>query len=182
MNDKYEKSFTKLHDELVGLPKDVRVEFIKRFQRHNFSARLDAYHSVRDIFGFGNACSQTYLLFLSGRDKTDRLGKITLPLHLCGAATEGLQGGLVMVREPDFVATSHGATPSFLTVTPHAHRQALGAHTKLLDRANNLLISESFLTDVSVDVTSWRHDGSPAADTEFSWMCTVEGAIALFIE
>jgi hypothetical protein len=183
MNDKHEKTLTKLHDELLRLPKDVREEFIKGFQRHSFSARLDAYHSVRTIFGSGNICSQTYLLFLSGRDRTDRSGKMTLPLQslLCGAATDGLQGGLVILREPDFVATARGSIPSFLTATPHAQRQQLGAGTLLLDRTNNQLSNESFLTDVSVDVMSWRHDGSAAADTEFSWMCTVEGATILSI-
>ncbi|MBU2641739.1 MAG: hypothetical protein KJ889_08040 [Gammaproteobacteria bacterium] len=183
MHDKYEKSLAKLHDEFVGLPQDVRLEFIERFQRHSFSARLDAYHAKRDLFGFGNACSQTWLLFLSGRDRTDRQGKTTLPLQslLCGAASEGLANQLVMVREPVVVATAHGSTQSFLTVTTHAQPLQPGATTLLQDRANNRLSNDSFLTDVSVEVMSWRHDGTPAAETEFSWTCTVEGAIAVFI-
>ncbi len=183
MNDKYEKSLTKLHDEFVGLPKDVREKFIEQFQRHSYSARLDAYHAKHDIFGFGQACSQTWLLFLSGRDRTDRQGKTTLPLQslLCGAASEGLASQLVMVREPVVVATAHGSTQSFLTVTTHAQRFQPGATILLQDRANNRLGNDGYLTDVSVEVMSWRHDGTPAADTEFSWTCTVEGAIAFSI-
>lgn len=182
MNDKYEKSLAKLHDEFVGLPQDVRHEFIERFQRHSFSARLDAYHAKRDIFGFGQACSQIWLLFLSGRDKTDRQGKTILPLQslLCGAASEGLASQLVMVREPVIVSTAHGSTQSFMTVTTRAQRQK-PANTYLVDRANNGLGNNEYLNDVSVDVMSWRHDGTPAADTEFSWTCTVEGAIAVVL-
>lgn len=182
MNDKYEKSLAKLHDEFVGLPEDVRREFIERFQRHSYSARLDVYHAKRDIFGFGNVCSQTWLLFLSGRDRTDHQGKTTLPLHalLCGAASEGLANGqqMVMVREPVVVATAHGSTQSFLTVSTRAQRQQ-PANTYLVDRANNGLGNNAYLTDVSAEVMSWRHDGTPAAETEFSWTCTVEGVIAV---
>lgn len=182
MHDKYEKSLAKLHDEFVGLPEDVRKEFIVRYQRHSYSARLDAYHAKRDIFGFGQACSQTWLLFLSGRDRTDRQGRTTLPLQslLCGAASEGLASRLVIVREPVVVATAHGSTQSFMTVTPRAQRFQPGA-TLLLDRANNRLDNVAYLTDVSVEVMSWRHDGTPAAEAEFSWTCTVEGAIAVSI-
>src|SRR5574340_437594 len=183
LNEKHEKSLAKLHDEFVGLPEDVRREFIERFQRHSYSARLDAYHAKRDIFGFGQACSQTWLLFLSGRDRTDRQGKTILPLQslLCGAASEGLAGPLVIVRDPVVVATAHGSTQSLMTVIPHAQPFQPDASTLLQDRANNRLDSEAYLTDVSVEVMSWRHDGTPAAETEFSWTCTVEGAIAFSI-
>jgi hypothetical protein len=183
MNDKYEKSLAKLHDEFLGLPKDVREEFIERFQRHSYSARLDAYHAKRDIFGFGQTCSQTWLLLLSGRDRTDRQGKTTLPLHslLCGAANEGPASRLVMVREPVVVATVHGSTQSFLTVTVHAQRQQPALGEKLQYRGNNLLSDDGYLADVSAEVMSWRHDGTPAAETEFSWTCTVEVAIAILI-
>ena len=165
--------------------RDVLDAFIKTFERHSYSARLDAHHAVRNTFmGRNNvtSCAQTDLLVFSGRDNVDGAGRVTLPIQslLCGAATEGLEDfaftELVIVQEPNFVATPRGSTPTFLTAVTHSTPQQLPNEqgTALIDRSGNFISARTFLGDVSVEVMAWRNDGSPAGDTGFSWVCTVE--------
>lgn len=175
MSDKHEKALEKVHQELANLPRELQEGFFKRFQRHHYSAHLDAQHAVRNILGFGTTtCSQTVFFILSGRDNTNGSGRVTLPIQFCGIAT--VDWPLVTVREPNFVATPHGATPSFLTVITRSTSQQLAPNELLLDRSGNSLSERNFLVDLSVDVMAWRGDGSPAGGIEFSWICTVEAA------
>lgn len=180
MSDKHEKALEKAQRELANLPPAVQEEFLNRLRRHSYSAHLDAEHTVRNSLGFGRpTCSKTDLYILSGRDETNRSGKVTVPIQLCGIATEDLP--FVIVREPNFVATPHGTTPSFLTVIARSAPQPLSAGDILVDRSDNVLSERNFLIDVSVDVMAWRGDESTAGGIAFSWVCTVETARRLTI-
>jgi hypothetical protein len=41
------------------------------------------------------------------------------------------------------------------------------------DRDNNAL-NQPALATVEIEVMTWKHDGTAAAETDFSWICTVE--------
>lgn len=175
MSDKHEKALEKVHHELANLPRELQEGFFRRFQRHHSSVHLDAQHAVRNILGHGTTtCSQTDLFILSGRENTNVSGRATLPVLFCGITTNVWP--LVIIREPNFVATPHGSTPSFLTVITRSTPQQLAPNEFLSDRSGNSLSERNFLVDLSVDVMAWRGDGSPAGGIEFSWVCTVEAA------
>jgi hypothetical protein len=143
----------------------------------SYSARLPAHHHLREIFG-GSFCSKTDILVLSGRDTTNSAGVATLSLNslLCGVVNEGLTGNMIftIIREPNFVVTPRGSLPSFATVVNHSTSRQLN-NEFMRDRDNNPLRNTRIL-DVTVDIRTWKHDGSPAAKTLFSWICTVEAA------
>jgi hypothetical protein len=111
------------------------LDIFQRGERHAYVARLDAHHSARSLF-VRAACWRTDLLVLSGRDVTDSAGKLTLTLDnlLCGAMTEGLPSTLMLLREPKFVATAHGAAPVVVTAATHATAQPQGAGVLVNDR------------------------------------------------
>lgn len=175
MNDKHEKALQKIQREIASIPEDVLDAFLKSLERHSYSARLDAHLAVRNAFLRPNditRCTQTDLLVVSGRDKTDNTGVVTLPIQFCGVVTDNYP--LVIIREPNFVATPHGSAPSFITVITRSTPRQLSIGQFLVDRAGSTLSERNFLGDVSVDVMAWRGDESPAGGIEFSWMCTVE--------
>jgi hypothetical protein len=45
----------------------------------------------------------------------------------------------------------------------------------IIDRDGDL-VSHGFHVDVAADVATWNHDGTAAAKTMFSWICTIEAA------
>lgn len=166
-----------IRTELAKLPQDVLDNFLEFWQRHSYSVRLDAHHSVRSILVQGSgSCSRTYLVVVSGRDQTDGSGKAVLPIHrlLCGASQENLVGAqIVLVREPQFVATPLSSVPVFATaLTKSTPAQAMPGFF-LADRDNNP-VAQPFLETVEVHVMTWKPDGTAAANTFFSWICTVE--------
>jgi hypothetical protein len=127
---------------------------------------------------FGNSCAKTDLLVLSGRDATDASGKITIRIDplLCGATTEDVSPDvLAMIRAPDFVATPLAKTPVFATVQTAATAQDVQPNVFMRDRAGNA-VDVPQLVDVSVDVFTWKDDGSATPNTSFSWICTIEAA------
>lgn len=184
MTEKHEKALDKLRAELLEIPEAVRGDFFRRFRRHSYSARLDANDAVRDVLG-RVACAQTYLLVLSGNDASNDAGKATIPVHrlLCGATSEDRESALplVPIREPSFVATPQGAAPAMLTVTPRLTPVAVGGGHFLLGRGGASLDLSDYLSEIVIDVSTWRHDGAPAGRVAFSWMCTIEAAELVFI-
>jgi hypothetical protein len=150
----------------------------------SYSAHLPAHRSSRSLFPWGgSSCSKTDILVLSGRDRTDNAGiaKVSVNSLLCGVVSEGLASNAtyVMIREPNFVATPHGSLPSFATVVTNSTIRQI-SNAFLMDRDGNPLPNRTAL-DVTVDVRTWKHDGSPAASTFFSWICTVEAVRSVFI-
>lgn len=175
MNDKHEKALEKIQREIAVIPEDVLDAFQKRLERHSFSARLDAHHAIRNTILRPKeiaSCTQTDILVISGRDKVDGAGRMILPIKFCEVATDSFP--LVIIREPNFVATPHGSIPSFITTTSRSTIRQLSVGEFLVDRADNVLNNRGFLGDVSVEVMAWRGDESPAGGIEFSWVCTVE--------
>jgi hypothetical protein len=184
MKEKHEKALDKLRAELLAIPEAVRGDYFRRFRRHSYSARLDANDAVRDALG-RVACAQTYLLVLSGNDASNDAGKATIPVHrlLCGAMSEDRESAwpLVPIREPSFVATPQGAAPAMLTVTPRLTPVAVGGGHFLSGRGGASLDLGDYLSEIVIDVSTWRHDGAPAGNVAFSWMCTIEAAELVFI-
>ncbi len=174
----------KLEQQLARIPPDALNEFVKRLQRHSYSARLDAHHSVSVLSVLGGSCSKTDLIVLSGRDETDSAGKAKISIDplLCGLEFEGLLSDqrLRMVREPHFVATPHSSAPVFVTVQTSSTLQAVQPPTVIVDRDFNP-IDPSFITRVEVNITSWKPDGNTAPRTTFAWICTIEAAWETFI-
>ncbi len=169
----------KLRRQLERIPPDALGEFVELRQKHSYSARLDAHHSVHNIIKFGNPCSKTDLIVLSGRDQTGSAGKkkILIDPLLCGVLFENLPGtsSLVMMRNPNFVATPHSSAPVFVTVQTTSTPQTPPAGVSIQDRDGNT-IDQDPITNVEANIASWKHDGSPAANTSFSWICTIEAA------
>jgi hypothetical protein len=184
MKEKHEKALDKLRAELLAIPEALRGDYFRRFRRHSYSARLDANDAVRDALG-RVACAQTYLLVLSGNDASNDAGKATIPVHrlLCGATSEDRESALplVPIHEPSFVATPQGAAPAMLTVTPRLTPVAVGGGHFLSGRGGASLDLGDYLSEIVIDVSTWRHDGAPAGNVAFSWMCTIEAAELVFI-
>ena len=184
MKEKHEKALDKLRAELLAIPEALRGDYFRRFRRHSYSARLDANDAVRDVLG-RVACAQTYLLVLSGNDASNDAGKATIPVHrlLCGATSEDRESAspLVPIREPSFVATPQGAVPAMLTVTPRLTPVAVGGGQILFGRGGASLDLSDYLSEIVIDVSTWRHDGAPVGNVAFSWMCTIEAAELVFI-
>ena len=176
MDETVKEKVEALARELPTLPEEALVDFRELLSRHSYSARLDGHHSVRSILGL--TCSKVYLLVLSGRDRTDRSGKAVLPIHrlLCGVAFEGMPSGdqLVLIREPEFAATPLSQAPVFATFVSRSSPEAQGSYI-LIDR-NNGASNQPVLATVEIEVMMWKHDGTAAAETYFSWVCTVEAA------
>jgi hypothetical protein len=180
MDEKTKRRLATLVEELQRLPPDAYPDLYARFTRHSFSAYLPAHHATRSLFG--SSCAKTYLLVLSGRDVTGGDGKVTIHIDhlLCGATTEEVDPEtLVMIRHPNFVATPLAATPCFATVQTAATSQTLSGEI-LCDRSGNS-VDLPKLVDVTVDVHTWKDDGSAAPGTAFSWICTIEAARVVFI-
>jgi hypothetical protein len=184
MNDKVKKTLANISAELARIPQDDLNDFVARLQRHADAARLDAHHSVRSALQRGISCARTDLLVLSGRDTTVASGTATLTLDplLCGAVSEGLGGSvqLIMIRQPTVVATVHGANPAFATVATSATVEPAQTGFIVNDRGG-APVDEDRLVDVKVEVRTWKHDGSAAPHTLFSWICTVEAARRILI-
>ncbi len=179
MDETVKKKVEALARELPTLPEEVLKEFLNRFRRNSFSARLDGHHSVRSILEEGGGtCHKTYVIVLSGRDRTDHSGKAVLPIHrlLCGVAFEGMPSGdqLVLIREPEFAATPLSQAAVFATFVSRSSPEAQGSYI-LIDR-NNGASNQPVLATVEIEVMMWKHDGTAAAETYFSWVCTVEAA------
>ena len=158
MNDRHEKSLEKIQREIANIPQDVLDAFLRRYERHSFSARLDAHHAIRNTFFRPKliySCKHTDILVISGRDNVDGTGRMILPIKHCE--------DYHIIREPNFVATPHGSKPSFITTTSSSTIATIPGSAGL-----------NYLDDVSVEVMAWRGDGSPAGGIEFSWICTVE--------
>jgi len=184
MDEALKKNVDKLRQELVTLPPEVLDAFRENLQRHSYAVRLEAHHAVRSVLvAGGSACSKADLLFVSGRDQTDSSGRIVLPIHrlLCGATSEGLRSdmGLVLIREPQFLATPLSSVPVFATaLTRSTQAQAL-PNSLVVDRGNNPL-AQPVLATVEVEVMTWRPDGAAAPGTFFSWICAVEAGRRIF--
>jgi hypothetical protein len=183
MDEKVRKSLANINRELAGLSPEDLAEFAKRFKRHSASARLDAHHSVRTaLLPFPEVtCTKIELIVLSGRDTTDKDGKARLFIDslLCGVKEEQVSE-LVMTREPYFVATAQGSRPAFATVQISSSTTA-PAHPYFLVDRDDTILENGYLTDVTVEITTWKPDGTPAADKTFSWVCAIEAATLVSI-
>lgn len=171
----------KLKQQLEQIPQDVLDEFIESLQRHTYSARLDAHHSVSVRSIRGGSCSKTDLVVLSGNDTTGSGGtkKILIDSLLCGVVYEGLAGGsLVMVREPNCVATAQSSAPVFVTVQTTSKPGPSLDQFLVTDRDGNPIDSGDAISGVEVNIASWKHDGNIAPGTTFAWICTIEAARA----
>lgn len=177
MSDKHAKALDSIRTQLTKLPPDALGTLLISLERHSYSARLDAHHLVRNILWDSKACSKIDLVVLSGRDKTDSSGKATLSLEplLCGVHADAGYP-LVIMRVPPFVATAASAQPVLVTAAARStpvHIQSVGDF--LADRDGNVA-GMTYLDGVTVEVATWKLDGTPAPDTSFSWICTVETA------
>ena len=108
-------------------PEDAYETLRGRLRRNSFSARLAGHHAARNApFATRPKVHKTDLLVLSGRDRTDRSGKVVLPIHqlLGGVANEGVLSNTqyVLIREPEFVATPVSRTPVFATFVSRPSR------------------------------------------------------------
>jgi len=68
-----------------------------------------------------------------------------------------------------------------LTSTLRLTSAPVGNGVLLRDRAGNFHDSQSYLTEIFVDVAAWSHGGGAAGGVAFSWICTVEAAEFLLI-
>ena len=183
----HDRALARIQDELNRIPADILAEFREKSRRHTYSAHLNAHHAQHEYLGYVSlgapTCSKTDLLFLSGHNTTDPAGRKTISLasSLCEVLTEGIVGGenirLVMTQQANFVATPCSSTPAMMTVLIRSDAGRLEDSHFLRDRQGNQDTSVVFLTDVFFDVMSWKVDGTPAGETEFSWLCTVEAKI-----
>ncbi len=179
MDKKARKRAPRIPDALTRIPADALRGFLRGLVRDTYSVHLQAHHASRDLFGV--SCARTDLLMLSGRDATDATGKISIKIDdlLCGSISEGLSPSiLVMMREPNFVATPLGTAPTFATVQTSSTPRGDLVNVILSDRAGNP-VQGAPIQNVTVDVTIWKPDSSAAANTAFSWICTIEAARAL---
>lgn len=178
-----QKRLARIQAELARIPQEALDDFITLQQRHSYAARLDAHHATRNILARGVSCAKVYLVVLSGRDKTDSSGKVTLLLDelLCGVQFENTNGyPLVLIREPPFLATAISTAPVFATVRASSTPEVPFAGSLLKDRDGNT-IEPAYISSVTVDIMTWKSDGNPAPNTNVSWICTVEAAIAVNI-
>jgi hypothetical protein len=183
MNDKHEKDLEKIRQDVASIPQDVLDAFLRRLERYSYSARLDAHLAVRNSLFAPKTitrCLQTDLLIISGRDWTDSTGVINIPILFCGDVT-GDTTQLAILREPNFVATPHGSTPSFVTTITHSTPRQLSNGEVLLGRAGRSLSERNVLIDVSVDIMTWRGNEASAPNIEVSWVGVLEAARLLFL-
>jgi hypothetical protein len=173
-----------IKQQLDNIPADALHEYVKGLQRHNYSARLDAYHSISINSMLGSSCSETDLIVLSGRHQTGSTGKANILIDslLCDVlSVDHTVGSLLqqlkVIREPDFVATPHSSAPVFTTMQTSSTVQSVtpGTGIFMADRGGNT-IEQQFLVDIRIEVTTWKHDGTPSVNTVFSWICTIEAA------
>jgi hypothetical protein len=153
-------------------------------RRRSYSARLDAHRNTRDVSGIFNTCAKTELIVLSGRDLTDRKGKAIIPISEIWCA-DTIQADFVkalpedtslqIIEEPNFVATPLDNTPSFATVQTQSTEGSRSGGLLVRDREGNPL-DRVPLIGVTVEVTTWKPDGTPAPRVWFSWICTIEVA------
>jgi hypothetical protein len=172
--DELRQRLERIQSEIATIPPDVLEGFLEQFQRHSYSVRLDARHSVRSILSPQISCSNARLVVLSGSDETNNAGKITIRLDRLLCATD-----LVVIREPYFVATPHESVPVFVTAQIRSARRTTQPGEAVTDGEGNQV--ENFITNLEVDILSWKHDGTSAARTMFAWICTIEVARYLFI-
>jgi hypothetical protein len=180
MDEETRKRLAQIPDELRKLSPGVLHGFLEGLVRNSYSVHLPAHHSSRGLLG--SSCAKTDLLMLSGRDVTDGTSKVTIKIDdlLCGPITEDVSPSfLVMLREPDFVVTPLSATPAFATVQTASTVQS-GQGIIVSDRSGNP-VHRTPIQDVTVDVMTWKPDGSAAGSTNFSWICTIEAARAITI-
>jgi hypothetical protein len=181
MDEETRKRLAQIPNELLKLPPGVLHGFLEGLVHNSYSVHLPAHHSSRGLLGA--FCARTDLLMLSGRDVTDGTGKVTIKIDdlLCGSITEDVSPAvLMMLREPDFVVTPLSATPAFATVQTASTARGGLAGIIVLDRSGNL-VHRTPIQDVTVDVMTWKPDGSAAGSTNFSWICTIEAARATVI-
>jgi hypothetical protein len=182
VNDKIKKSLANVRRELRGIPQDALDAFLVSLERNSYSAHLNAHHERHSVLGRGSHCSKTDLLLLSGRETTNNAGKATLLIDtlLCGVVSEGLPSSqsFLLFTEPDFVATPVSSMPSFVTVTTSSTK--VPTQAGVTDRDANP-IDQPTLSNVKVEVTTWKPDGTPAANTAFSWICTLEAVRSPFL-
>jgi hypothetical protein len=168
-------------EALFDLSQEALDEYVRRFQRHSFSARLDAHHSIR-FMQSQVTCTKSDLFVLSGRDRTNGSGTFTISLHrlLCEAAFEGLPSNrrFVIVGNPGFVATPLASSPVLVTVQTESTVGPVPPGFVVSDRGGNSV--EELPSDVAVTVASWNLDGSPEPRLLFSWICAIEAARATF--
>ena len=81
---------------------------------------------------------------------------------------------------PRVVVTPLSATPAFATVQTASTAKAVQAGIIVNDRGSNM-VHRTPIVDVTVDVMTWKPDGSAAGNTSFSWICTIEAARAIAI-
>jgi hypothetical protein len=183
MNNEAKQILEKIRAGLPEIPQDELDIVVQSLERHAYSAHLDAHHSVRSILkAGGGSCSKTDLLVMSGSDLTNRSGKIVLPIHrlLCGSTSEGLpMGTLLLIRVAQFVATPLSADPVFATAVIKATQAPPTAGLILFDRDGNGL-ALPHLDTLEIEVMTWKPGGAAAAETPFSWICTVEAARGVF--
>lgn len=183
MNDKHEKDLEKIQRDVAGIPRDVFDAFLRRLERYSYSSRLDAHLAVRNsLFAPKTVaqCLQTELMVITGRDWTDRTGVVNIPILFCGDATSS-SADLAIIREPHFVATPHGSTPSFVTTITNSTPRQISNGELLVDRVGRNLDNRNVLIDVSVDIMTWRGNEASAPNIEVSWVCVFEAARLLFI-
>ncbi len=180
----------KLKKQLDLIPPDAFYEYVASLPRtHIYSARLDAHHSVSLNSFLSESCSKTDLIVLSGSATTGSSGtkKILIDPHLCGVMSEGLKGQaddpdfelpegtiLIMVGEPNCVATAKSSTPVFITV--QTREASVGPSLDGYfpsDRGGNSP-TRNVTSGVELHITSWKHDGNPAPGITFAWICTIE--------
>jgi hypothetical protein len=186
MDEDLKKRVDGMADELGNLPPEG-ISYLRHFvRRRSYSARLDAHRNTRDVSGIFNTCAKTELIVLSGRDLTDRKGKAIIPISEIWCA-DTIQADFVkalpedtsmqIIEEPNFVATPLDNTPSFVTVQTQSTEVSPsgGGVVVVRDRQGNRLDRKP-LIGVTVEVTTWRPDGSRAPRVSFSWICTIEVA------
>lgn len=173
--EQYERQLNEIEQLIDELP----IEILKALlERHSYFVRLDAFHSVRTIFGSTLSCHARDLIVLSGIDVTDDAGKVQLPINrmICDQSA-GVENGLdlALIGKPQFVATPIADAPRLLTVSFDVTEEET---TGLLpvDRESSLISPFPPTLNVVVTVSSWNPDGSTSAKTRFSWICTIEAA------
>jgi hypothetical protein len=175
-----------LANEIVKnpIPPDVEEAFRERWTRHSFSAHLDADDRARNLFFPGdNICKKTELIVLTGVDSTDDSGKATIPISslLCDAGIKDFvhqtSGRFVLIQEPSFLATPQSSSPTFATAQANVTVMPLGNGEFLFHYTEGRSLSVRKYLSIGVDVTTWKPNGTVAANTKFSWICMTEAAI-----
>ncbi len=112
------------------------------------------------------SCERAKTWTISGSHKTASNGKAAVRLDrflACApSAIDGSSGRNYLGSRPSFTATPEAAEPVFLTCTIDATPSPQGFFPPQLA--------------VTVTVMSWRHDGTAAPDTAFSWIAIAREA------